>query len=251
MIAIKLALIAPYAHANVIQHTDYQLLLPQCLHNPRYEAAYRKARRNGSYLILDNGIAEGIETSPTILTEVADRYMVNEVVVPDTLGDAVETLKQAFTFMNWSSDAFNYMGVVQGSTFGECFDCIYGFSSMAYITTLGIPRHLLTKLGEDARIRIVAHIRKQYDDRFYLHLLGTNPDSMDELTGYGRLYRMYGVRGIDTSAPFNYSLAGVSLAAAKHIAVSRPQNYFDLHIDDSELNYANLCIIKDWVYSSV
>lgn len=253
---MKLALIPPYAHANAIKHTDYQLLLPQCLSNRRYLNAYRRARRDGNYLILDNGVAEGVNTTPEALHVEAHRMMVNEIVVPDTMQDAEATLQQArnFTLHGWvQANTYNYMGVVQGTSYAECWDCIYGFNALPYITTLGIPRHLLTTIGEDARINLVNYIRKQHShSRFQIHLLGMNPAYTNELISFGRAYKALNVRGIDTSAPFYYALAGQLLGYYRgEVAITRPDNYFDREIGTAELfTYPNIAIMKDWVYGN-
>jgi hypothetical protein len=248
---MRLALIPPYENANIIQHTDYQLLLPQCLKNRRYRAAYRKARRNGSYMILDNGAAEGIDTTPEALIGLARDMMVNEIVVPDTIGDMKATLMQAHDFYQGGrvTTDFNYMGVVQGSSWHECLSCIRGFRALPYITTLGIPRHLLD-IKEDMRVHLVDHIRVACGDQFQLHLLGMNRKYTNELISYGRTYRRWGVRGIDTSAPFIYAMAGMSLAQHEKI-LERPKDYFDGTITSKDLTYTNLVIMKDWVYSNV
>lgn len=250
---MRLALIPPYMHIGAIMHTDYQLLLPQCLNEDRrYVRAYTRARRNGHYLILDNGVAEGNDTTVEELHDLAASMMVNEIVVPDVMKDTENTLLNAHAF---SEDLpsprdikFNYMGVVQGSSIGECQDCIHGFSALKYITTLGIPRHLLTTIGEEARIDLVNCIRNYYDNRFEIHLLGMNPTFTDELISFGRAYRMAGVRGIDTSAPFNYALAN-TLMSKTNVAVARPTDYFEQYVDPDTraISSANIAIMKDWV----
>lgn len=246
---MRLALIPPYENANIIQHTDYQLLLPQCLENNRYVHAYRRARRNGSYLILDNGAAEAVETSPEDLMERAHEMMVNEVVVPDVMGDGAATLEAALAFSVHTCPQFNYMGVVQGSSWGECMDCIKGFSTLQYITTLGIPRHLLD-ISEDMRVTLVDHIRLKYGDRWQLHLLGMNRKYTNELISYGRAYRMWHVRGIDTSAPFIYAFNGTPLTSHGTI-LERPENYFERSISYMDTTYINLSIMKLWVSEHV
>lgn len=248
MIKIRLALIPPYRNVNIVQRTDYQLLLPQCLSNGRYVRAYQRARHNGSYMILDNGVAEGLETDPGELVELARRMMVNEVVIPDTIGDAEATLKQAYTFKDAPYE-FNYMGVVQGSSFGECTDCIKGFKAMKYITTLGIPRHLLD-IGEGMRFSLVDYIRLKYGSDYAIHLLGMNRKYTNELISYGSAYRAFNVRGIDTSTPFIYAMHGAALTDYKML-LERPEDYFDRSIDNKDLNYINLVIMKDWAYGNV
>lgn len=250
---MRLALIPPYANANSVQHTDYQLLLPQCLGNKRYVGAYRTARRNGSYMILDNGAAESVETPLEVLFSMAANMMVNEVVVPDTIGDAEATLKQALAAGKLCNNSvlrdFNYMAVVQGKSWGELQDCVSGFKALPWITTLGIPRHLLD-LSEDMRINLVDHIRMKYGSRWQLHLLGMNRRYTNELISFGRAYNEYNVRGIDTCAPYLYAMNGKPLT--EHGAIlERPEDYFERSHGHMDPLYINLAIMKDWVRSNV
>lgn len=248
---MQLALIPPYENANIIAHTNYQLLLPQCLSNRRYRFAYRRARRRGSYMILDNGAAEGVEVEPDLLLHHAQDMMVNEIVVPDTIGDVDATLQQAARFRKGvgTECKFNYMGVVQGTTWQECLECIAGFASFSYITTLGIPRHLLD-ISEDFRANLVDFIRGRYEGRWQIHLLGMNRKYTNELISFGRTYRTYDVRGIDTSAPFIYAMSHIPLTRHGEV-LQREENYFHRSIDATDLVYINLTIMKDWVYSDV
>lgn len=247
MSAIKLALIPPIEHVNSIRNTDYQLLLPQLFTEPKYTRAYLRARRDGDFMILDNGIAEGIETNQVELHTRARQLMVNEIVVPDTLGDLAATVQQAKQFEPCARAEFRYMGVVQGQSLNECYTCIRAFSDMPYIRTLGIPRHLLTTINEDARALIVAFVRRNFGWRFSMHLLGTNPEHMNELEGYGQHYQDQGVRGVDTSASYVYAAAGASLLETER-KISRPENYFDLQITDHRLAYTNIQLLKGWTY---
>lgn len=246
MIPIKLALIPPIAHVNSIRNTDYQLLLPQLLSNPRYVHAYLRARRDGAFMILDNGIAEGVQTSIGELHAKARMMMVNEIVVPDTLGDLESTILQAKQYEASALREFRYMGVVQGKTLAECYDCIRAFGELPYICTLGIPRHLLTTINKDARALIVAFVRRNFGWRFAVHLLGTSREYMKEFENYGQHYQDQGVRGVDTSAPYVYALAGATLV--DNIRTERPDNYFDCIIADSNLAHINIQLMKGWTY---
>ncbi len=246
MSPIKLALIPPIEHVNSIANTDYQLLLPQLISEPKYFRAYERARRDGAFMILDNGIAEGVETSPSVLHALAHETMVNEIVVPDTLGDLEATIHQAKQFESCARSGFRYMGVVQGQSLSECYDCIRVFRDLPYIRTIGIPRHLLTTINEDARALIVAFARRNFGWRFAIHLLGTNPSFMNEFVSYGQHYQDQGVRGVDTSAPYNYALAGATLL--DDVKVPRPDNYFNLVIKDGNLATINIQLMKGWTY---
>lgn len=246
---MKLALIPPLTCIGAIGHTDYQLLLPQLVtSSSRYVKAYHRRRREGDFMILDNGAAEGVETSPEELHKLAHHMMVNEIVIPDTLLGVEDTIAKARSFKEHASNKFRYMAVVQGTTLAECFECIREFAELEYIHTIGIPRHLITTLEQDARFRIVAYIHRLFAADFSIHLLGMNPKFPDELVAFGSIYRTYGVRGVDTSMPFSYATAGASLLEADK-CIPRPENYFEAPSSMSgELMYTNITLMKDWTY---
>src|ERR1700748_2794438 len=125
---MRLALIPPVSLIDDIFNTNYQMVLPHIAHL-NYIAAYRSARKRGDFLILDNGAAEGETPSLADLMTAAQDYMANEVVVPDVLGDADQTRALAEDFGEFIeryhfNDLFGYMGVVQGRTIDEIYQCL-------------------------------------------------------------------------------------------------------------------------------
>src|SRR5690348_15016690 len=175
---MKLALIPPYSQMVTVYQTNYQLVLPEHLANKQYQEAYVTARRNGDYLILDNGAAEGQLLSHGELRSMALGLMVNEIVVPDVLGSMDDTLELAKTFFQFGVDTrFKYMGVVQGKTYDECCACVEAYyETFGEITVLGIPRHLITTCDKDnIRSELALYIRRRHPG-YQVHLLGTNPE---------------------------------------------------------------------------
>lgn len=243
---MKLALIPPYSQMITTVRTDYQLVLPEHLANKQYQEAYITARRNGDYLILDNGAAEGNLLSHGELRGMALGLMVNEIVVPDVLGNMDETLQLTKDFFRFGVDhRFKYMGVVQGKTFDECCACVEAYyETFGEITVLGIPRHLISTCDDDqVRSNLALYIRRTHPG-YQVHLLGTNPEYIRELKDKQHEFHIAGVRGVDTSAPYNYAYYAKSLLDGD-IAL-RPDNYFDVSISQTQaLNY-NIELLKTW-----
>jgi hypothetical protein len=234
---------------NQIHLTDYQLALPQGLEAfPEYLAAYRKARANGSFIILDNGEAEGELYDSATLHNYALNLMVNEIVVPDTIGDAAATWQQTNAFEGTiMADKFNYMGVIQGANVDELIWMVQQYATKPWITTLGVPRHLMTSMlgvfTPDARVVVARWIHQNFPKRFKLHLLGTNPEYITELSDFRTEFGLYNVRGVDTSAPFNYAFANKPMQTG--VVVNRPSDYFSRGSNEFnpsflELNYLRL-----------
>jgi hypothetical protein len=233
---------------DTIRQTDYQLVLPEHLANSAYQEAYMEARRRGDYLILDNGAAEGELLSHGQLRSMALGLMVNEIVVPDSLGYMDDTLQLAKDFFRFGTDArFNYMGVIQGTTYAECCACVEAYSDQfSQISVLGIPRHLITTCEKDSiRADLAVFIRRRFGyGRFNVHLLGTSPHHIRELREYQSQFAVAGVRGVDTSAPFNYAYHAKSIIEGD--ASSRPDNYFDVRVNQSQALQYNIQLLKTW-----
>lgn len=244
---MKLALIPPYSQMNTVYRTDYQLVLPEHLANKQYQEAYITARRNGDYMIMDNGAAEGNLLSPGELRSMALGLMVHEIVVPDVLGDMYATLQMAKEFFRFGVDSrFKYMGVVQGQSLDECCACVEAYyTDHGNITVLGIPRHLIsTCKKKDIRSDLALYIRSNYPG-YQVHLLGTNPSYIRELSDAKEAFQVAGVRGVDTSAPFNYAYHGKSILEGNY--AGRVEDYFNLNLPTTQaLNY-NIELLKAFV----
>lgn len=244
---MKLALIPPYSQVNSIFRTDYQLVLPEHLSNKDYQDAYIAARRNGDYLIMDNGAAEGRLLSPGELRSMALGLMVNEIVVPDVLGDMYATLRMAKEFFQFGVDTrFKYMGVVQGQTLDECCACVEAYySDHGNITVLGLPRHLIsTTKNKKARAELAAYIYSNYPG-YQIHLLGTNPSYIRELRENAYDFHAANVRGVDTSAPFNYAWGAKSMLKGDYCG--RPEYYFEMSLPTTQTLDHNIQLLKAWV----
>lgn len=257
---MKLALIPPFRHINAIRHTNYQMALPVHWSHEGSIKAFKSAHKRGDYIIMDNGVAEA-EMDPLVKTlgfqEVQERayeISAHEIVLPDVMGDMNATIlaiTDALPFID--TETFNFMGVVQGQTMDEIKSMVHFYRNEApYVTCLGIPRHLPTTLSrEDARVEVVRYIRdttKLEDTQIDIHLLGTNPYVADELSGYGRHFRLLGVRGVDTSMPFHAALQGITLGNDV-TEVKREPNYFGTKIPTTKSGqvWNNIVAMKEWV----
>jgi hypothetical protein len=249
---MKLALIPPVSLIDDIFRTDYQLVLPHVT-DERYIEAYRSARKRGDYLILDNGAAEGGIAHLDHLFGIAFDLMVNEIVVPDVLGDYLGTVQEVQTFETYLKnhqhdfEQFNYMAVVQGQNWDEICSLVDFYSQINWVTSLGIPRILCDTLDDaGARVGVIRYVAETYGNRFQIHLLGTNPRYIRELVRFGPELDKWGVRGVDTSAPFNYANCGKFI---DHFdSIERPGGYFQLdahHFGRVQVKH-NLEVMLEW-----
>lgn len=200
------------------------------------------------YMIIDNGAAEGSSVSDRDLIRAASRMGADEVVVPDVLRDFRATVSRVEAFFNEGSyldlsPATRFMVVAQGSTITGVKKCIDLYMDSFDDTVLGIPRHLLTTLDTKlARVYVLNYIQDKYPDTT-VHLLGTNTVWTREVMFIAKEFPW--VRGIDSSMPYNYAIAGKRLDDLHQ--VDRPEKYFDyVHNVDEDLLWHNINVFMEW-----
>jgi hypothetical protein len=209
--------------------------------------------RRGGFTILDNGVAEAKPASWDELEKMARQYHVNELILPDVMGDAKATraaVDAVFDDAWHHTNPYGLMGVVQGTNTNEIIDLIRYYLGMQgrTLTSIGLPRCLIDTFDLAQARAMVAHWIRNEDERIPIHLLGTNPNYINELKDFGRNFRAMNVRGVDTSAPFVYAAAGKWIGDSDIVA--RPDNYFDLEradFDDRLLDM-NIATLGEWVH---
>lgn len=246
--SIRLAMIPPRGLEHQVIRSDkiqLMLALPELLVNPSYIEAYRFASRFNDYIIMDNGAAEGTMQRPEDVVAVAKQYKCNEIVAPDYFRDATATYIAATKFAAEFKGMLNgtrIMAVPQGQNEYEVERCLRELCNDPLIDTIGIPRNLVSGVGDDIRIRladIAAHLGK------IVHLLGTSPLWIEEVrVAASALEGM--IRSCDTSAAFNYTIAGQRLCDGE--TISRPKDYFKTNYRqiDPFLLRQNVLTLRTW-----
>lgn len=210
------------------------MALPHLAHQKRYQDFYQTRSRKKDWIILDNGAAEDVTFGPKHLLTMADVIGANEVVAPDVLFDYNETIAKTMYFSRFADPKFRYMGVVQGTKFGEFLACMRAYAELVplnYITTIGVPRLMATVCDDpDARVKFMRYVQREgFDASLEFHMLGATDDleEVKRLTEFGNL-----VRGIDTSAPIYMGLLGKDI---EEEYVARPEE-FDMMQQTKHMN---------------
>jgi hypothetical protein len=183
----------------------YHMILPSECGDQRYFNFYRNAL---GYKILDNGAAEGEQLSNDELLYYARAMSVDEVVIPDVMGDAKATTEKAFDFLRFVQDVqvigdFNWMFCLHGTTMEEIEASLSATQFLPFITTYALPR-ILASTMDDAEIRIkLSHNERVRHKR--IHWLGAH-SYIDEV-----LRMPTWVGGIDTSMPMSLARAGLDI----------------------------------------
>lgn len=217
-------------------------MLPHLFQEKRYRDFYQKRSREGDYVILDNGAAEDLEFGHKHLHTIAKAVGAAEIVVPDTLGDANDTIAKGLAFSRYTQTGFRYMMVAQGTTVNECVNTIdFIVTNLGYVTAIGIPR-LLNYKDRHARFKVAKFIEERgYDQALEIHYLGADKH-LDEVgylaeTGVGR--------GIDTSAPIYMAMEGRELESDGVPNTKRPKRFFKMAKDNPTVE-RNIDTYLDW-----
>lgn len=247
----------PSLHESIDQAIQYpdnmHMILPESCLNQVYWSGYTKKnlKKRSEYRILDNGCAEGKMLGQKDLYKRAAEVYADEVVIPDVMFDAVETLKLVRFFGMRVQYKYRHMAVLQGRTMPEILSLIQEYAQLPYVHVLGIPRHLLTTMDNlNVRVDIAKQIDRIQPNRFHIHMLGTNPVYINEPVIIQRACKET-VRSLDTSAPYNYARYGMTLTSTKKIP--RPKDWLTYSWDAAELLLCeyNIKIMTAWARGEV
>lgn len=220
------------------------LPLPPLVSNLAYLRTYQTARARGDYIILDNGCAEGKLATGEELLNFARAIKPHEIVAPDVMNDAGETLEATNSFLNEYPEAqqYNVMAVLQGQELADRQFLLKQYAKNDLITTIGIPKALVTRGDFDIRGRIARAIHRVYPKRFQIHLLGLNRLFPAEMF----VMEFNGVRSMDSTQPFKLAEEGKLLRPIDAWS-GRRDDYFT---NKKEVNprtlMANIETFKKW-----
>lgn len=233
---MKACIIAPIPELDEFGYGEIHLLLSHLMTDPRYASHYRQEKqKNKSYLILDNSAHEFSSGQPAeTLIEQAREVNADEVVAPDVLFDADQTIercREALEF--WSSSKTfadlhpNVMLVPQGDCYASWRRCLYALMTeydhvyrrcrkiFKQVPVIGVSKDYEVWPGGLAELfeRDLVIIMEQ--EWVNVHLLGWGRD----LWKLGRIARTFGsirfLRSVDSAKPIVYAMSGIRLDPSK------------------------------------
>jgi hypothetical protein len=109
---------------NAYKWNDYDYCLPHLIdHYDQYRTFFQKSRLDKRFIIMDNGLFEGVVHTTEDLLEKINLVRPNIFIVPDAWNDANTTLVNAKSWMiNYKQhipEGVNLMAVCQGKDIGE------------------------------------------------------------------------------------------------------------------------------------
>jgi len=200
---------------------DYDYCLPHLLdESTQYKLFFQKAKIGKRFIIMDNGLFEGVDHTIDDLLEKINLIHPDIFIVPDAWNDSTLTIRSAKHWMiNYSNKLkeidVNLMAVCQGKTIGELITTYqtlvdlgykhiaFNHSSIAY-QELGYDSPLKNQMyGRMEFIRqLVQH--KTIRETYYHHLLGCSLPQ--EVMAYGD-WKF--IKSVDTSNPILVGAEGI------------------------------------------
>lgn len=222
---MKVALIPPKGLYRTALQTDTQMILalPELLDDPTYCLVVDAANDAGNFIIMDNGSPEGTPARASAIRSYLRLFQISELVLPDVLTDPVKTRSISDNFMRIRHAGNpSLMYVVHGNNVDELRREIDTLPN--YVNTIGLPRYLVNTTSRAVRIELSNWIRDTYKDKYAIHLLGLSTTWTKEVAAAAR-YASH-IRSVDTSAPYNYAIAGYDLNSDSTMPVVRSPEYF-------------------------
>ena len=215
---VPLSLLERSKHFN-----DYDYVLPHLLDKyEQYKNFYLQAKQDERFIIMDNGLFEGVTHTEQDLIEKINLIKPNIFIVPDVWNDANNTYKNAKYWMNVIKPQLpaetQLMVVMQGkidnhieSLYQNCVDLGYthfafNHSSVAYQSIFRHPNHLVNQML--GRTYMITNL-KYYGvikDSHYIHLLGASLPQ--EFLNYNTPYFNF-IKSVDTSSPIINGILGI------------------------------------------
>jgi hypothetical protein len=226
---IDVALIPPVALLDMADSQKYQLMLPHMMSNPTYARRYKEYCADpNKAVIMDNGAAEGEQTTVAALFHYAMEWTPHEVAAPDVLTNRVETVDRSLDFVGKYGSALNDAGigigyVAQGFDLEDAMTGVREAMSNFYFDVIYIPRLLVHATHLTTRLELAELVYKEYEEAVDIHLFGASVFWPRELVFATQRPH---IRSIDTSMPFSYAHSSMSLMSRGQI--SRPVDYFNL-----------------------
>ena len=216
----RIAHIVPQGSLDKIKNNGYQMCLANIVNvDSAYAEFYSEASRGDTYVLMDNGAAEGQQLGMEELIACYERVMPDEIVLPDTLCDGEDTLRKSKEAIAQLSEyygahiPFAFMGVPQGHTLDEWCKCMEEMIQWPAIHSLGVSKFLQMEVKDEmTRYKAVKCIEEaiaryhRYD--IEVHLLGCS-ESPQTIASIAKNFPF--VRGCDSAYGYICTQAGVRI----------------------------------------
>lgn len=216
----RIAHIVPQGSLDKIKDNGYQMCLANIVNvDSAYAEFYSEASRGNTYVLMDNGAAEGQQLSMKELVTCYERVMPDEIVLPDTLCNCEDTLRKGVDAIMYldkeygANKPFTFMGVPQGRDLSEWRRCMEEMIQWPEIHALGVSKFLQMEVQDEmTRYYAVQYledaIKKYHRYDIEVHLLGCS-ESPQTIAKIAKDFPF--VRGCDSAYGYICTQAGVRI----------------------------------------
>lgn len=221
--------------------------------NLEYKKYVLKAKKDGRFLILDNGVDDhGVVLENKDIFEIAKELRPNEVIPTDNLFDCDSTIKnteQMIRLLRTNNiEDVNVFMCPQGNDFDNWLECYKYALSNEDVKTIGMSKKTLPKIIygvcndtniASARNKVFDYLLKNNLIKKDLHFLGS--EGPDEYRHYkGCEY----VRSTDSCVAILQGINNIKFSDRDYRRLETPSNYFDLDIENKETVLYNINYFK-------
>ena len=228
---MKLATILPTKYLYLEDGADYHLCLAhQLKKDPKYAEFFKLQAARGAFVIMDNGVVEtGVPLEIQELKGLTERIGCNEMVMPDYIYNATETIrlsKYAVSYMRLTSPNMRLFVVPQGSSPLAWESCVMEMLSWE-IDTIGISRFVVPRVY-NSRLEALRRVPCLMQSDKEIHLLGC-PEDPAEIAQIEEAFPGR-IRGVDSGIAAIYAQDGIVVCNWD----SKPDRVIDL--DNQEMS---------------
>jgi len=257
---VKLARIVPPQWEAHFPTEEYRMALAHwVLEEPETYPKYLK--RGAKYIIIDNGSFEDEPVSVENLNNAAAIIKADEVILPDVLGNAKETLHHSWKALGQIATK-RVMFVPQGHTLKEWRECLrtwlaywkenkwsHEYELAIGLSSLRMEGSKMPQVGTRVQLipPLLAATTSASGGTLPFHLLGVgNPKEFAERELPAAFQA--GARGVDTSLAFAVGAEGKLLTPnVGKVRLGSPESYPELSTWIRRLIFLNLHILSEWV----
>ena len=257
---MKVATILPQTYLAVTEDDKYLMSLAHLINKPGMEEYTnfftRKAKQEGTFLIMDNGLIEGDPRPIEELLQKALDVGAHELILPDVFRDSRGTLQAVEKASKYLEKQFGddwpvgFMAVPQGETLEQWLSCAIMLLDNPVVSCIGVPKVLVDIAGRDGRLRAIQELANRTGDigGRALHLLGCwrTPLEVSIIAKAVEQEKIPEIRGVDSAIPYVYARAGIKINDDDR-PDSEPIDFEDGTIEDEALMCYNILFWRDCV----
>ena len=172
MPGMKIAEIVPVSCLELTADNYYHMCLAHLvLEDYRYSSFFKRMSKEGKYVIMDNGAAEGKNLSDKELLKAYEEISPSEIILPDILKDGERTLFRSLNFYEDNRkyiENYNIMIVPQGKDRTEWLEYKDKMLDEIPANCIGVPKWL----GSGKRFSRISIMESMWRCHIPIHLLG-------------------------------------------------------------------------------